>query len=352
MDSSQYVRLAEKELLNLVESEGAVTWLEVEAKLGRSALKLPGQPLLPTGINPHHLTTARQHLRGGALHESGSPTRGGQYITTLTLAGTAAAKAVRTAAARKRLLQARYLGWARDTPKRRSLIGAGGERATHSALLAAAGQGYKLLGSPGNVARLFGQPVPGGPLDGAAHLVVMEKGMPSGVATVVIEVKNIREWVYPEASELFQLLDKASRLVAQHPDQPIVPMLVCRKANYETFRFAKMIGCFIAQTNVQFILPYTRVEAGIAEIQNELGFHDLVIQAEPHRLLSSLFESTVPSLALEISRRFHATAPILSKYSGQLRQSGLGNPQRARLYRRLHRELSTLPLLPTSGAAR
>jgi len=41
--------------------------------------------------------------------------------------------------------------------------------------------------------------------------------------------------MYPSSIELYQVLNKASSLQLQHPAQPIIPFLACRKAHTTTF---------------------------------------------------------------------------------------------------------------------
>jgi hypothetical protein len=133
-------------------------------------------------------------------------------------------RAVQTAAARKRLLHARYLGWAMGTKRYGAgIVGPGAEKVVHESLMAAAPSGYRLFEPQrGEVRQMFGAPVPGGPLDNGATLqLVDDKGFPAGSVVVPIEVKNRRDWVYPEAPELHQLLSKAAALAARIPRPPV-----------------------------------------------------------------------------------------------------------------------------------
>lgn len=206
-----YHALARAAIIDLLQREHAAVWLEVEAKLAE-------QPYLSTlrnrGIDPHHLTRARASLlREGTIEEIAATTRGGGSISVLVLRQREKRKTVvDKAAQRKRLLQARYLSWTRASRKMPNAIGEAGERVVHASLAeaAAAGIGYRLLKTGrGDVAHLFGEVVPGGSLDDAAHLIVDdEHGLPLTI-TVLIEVKNLRHWIYPSHAELYQLLYKA-----------------------------------------------------------------------------------------------------------------------------------------------
>jgi hypothetical protein len=76
-------------------------------------------------------------------------------------------------------------------------------------------------GAGGQVGTFLRQPVPGGALDDLAHLMFTVDQAPA-LAAVLIEVKNLRHWIYPSSDEIFQLLDKAAQLQLRHPDQQFV----------------------------------------------------------------------------------------------------------------------------------
>lgn len=339
-----YVAIARTSLLELLEKEHAVVSLEIEAKL---TLPRAG---LPTGINPHILTVARRELtQSGVLQSVSEPTRGSRTITVIGFRNRQGRETVfQEAAQRKRLLMARYLGWTEDRPKRRSPVGHAGEIVSHGSLLDAAPNGYKLVqpeGSP--IENLFGAPVPGGALDDAAYLqLVSDQGMPSGTVFVPIEVKNIREWLYPNGSELYQLLDKAARLRAEYPQLPIAPVLVCRRASYFATRMAQQMGFFIAQTGNQFIRPLEEVmeDEGrlLREVQNELGFHDLIATESPHFALTRLLVNSLPAVAQRTADRFAASAPIIARYSGALRTDTLRFGEREEIMERLREDVAEL----------
>ena len=212
LDRPGFVELAIDAMLELVSQEHAVVWHEIEAKLAEQAHRNS-----PRGYNPHVLTNARNHLIAtGQIEAVTGRARGGREITVYGLANRRQLRRETkfdVVAARKRLLETRYLGWAEGSARAR-VIGDAGELVTHRSLHAAAASGYRIVNPThrlGNVEILFNRPVPGGSLDNAAHLIV---DTPHGesVVTVVIEVKNLRAWLYPRAEEIYQLLDKAAQL--------------------------------------------------------------------------------------------------------------------------------------------
>jgi hypothetical protein len=130
-------------------------------------------------------------------------------------------------AARKRLLHSRFIGWASGTAASAGIVGNAGEVVARAALRAAAPRGYLLVRPDGlgDVDEVLGAPVPGGSLDDAAFLTLLsDDGTPLPPYFVPVEVKNLREWIYPRTPELHQLLHKASALQVAHPDWAMVPL--------------------------------------------------------------------------------------------------------------------------------
>jgi hypothetical protein len=327
---NEYDDLAAEQIFQLIERELAVVWPEVEAKLAGPPLALNTGKVLPDGINPHHLTNGRRKLLAdGRIQQTAVVTRGGGAIPVFVPTNQRRrTRAVADAVSRKRLLYARYLGWAQATKFRPSLVGRAGERVVHNSLLAAASTGYRVDPSVGNVNRLLGGPIVGGSLDAAAHLLTIKNDVPGPTITLPIEVKNIREWVYPYAAELYQLLDKAANLQLR-ANVPILPVFVCRRAHKTTYKMAKQIGCFVAEAKAQFILDHAEVEDRLlTEVTGELGFTDLEKTERENRLLTSLFRDSIPPAAVEMADRFSLVAPVLARFTADLRDTYVRGPSR------------------------
>lgn len=275
-------------------------------------------------------------LAEGIIEEIAAPTRGGSIVSVLALADRRLRKtSFEEAAGRKRLLQARYLGWATGRGRRPNLVGEAGERVVHASLVEAAraGAGYNLLKrtATGQVATIFGQPVPGGPLDNAAFLAIAHNDQPMAVS-ILIEVKNVRHWIYPSSAELFQLLDKAARLQQDHPTHLFVPVLVCRRGHYTLFKMAEDLGFIAFYTMVQPLLNHSTVEAdAVVEVRNELGYTLDLIQADEvqgHDFVINGFTKVLPTSAARIALRWQQTAPTLAPFYQNLRASNLTQSQR------------------------
>lgn len=264
---SEYVRLGREAIEDLLEAEHAAPWIEVEAKIADVAYGLIG-----IRVEPHHLSEARSQLVAeGTIVASTGPTRGGSQVTVLHLAG-AHGRRFDDATARKRILTARYYGWARGTRTRAGRFGPAGENAVREALAAAAPSGYTIENPGREVENLLGIHLRGS-LDAAAHYLVRDDdGIPGNVITVPIEVKNLRDWIYPSSREQYQLLSKAAMVQDARPQRLIAPVLVCRRAHITTMRMAKQLGFFIIPIERQYVHQVD--EAALIELRAELGLVD------------------------------------------------------------------------------
>jgi hypothetical protein len=310
--------IARSAIVDLLKHEHAVVWLEVEAKLAEHPY-----PGMKHGLNPHVLSIARTQLLAANIIESvAEPTRGGRIIEVSALTDRHLRKtAFEIAAARKRLLQARYLSWGVTSSKAPNMIGVAGERVARASLRATdAHIGYKPHSNNGEVTILFGQPVPGGPLDDVTYLMALDNDRPVAL-TIAIEVKNIRHWIYSSSDELFQLLDKCARLQTTYPNERIVPCLVCRRAHLTAFKMAKDIGFIILSTDVQPILPRAEVPpADLSEVVQELGYN-LERTEGPLPKLVREFENSIPKIAVRTALRWSSNAPVLGRYFSTLRDN-------------------------------
>ena len=295
----------------LVQREEAVTQMEMEAKL---ADKSAGPATGLVKIQPHHLTRARQRLLdAGVIHRVRERTRGGtREIATFSFDPDV--KKARRAAARKRLLQARFLSWSLPSSDWGNAppVPAALERVVQASLLQAAPYGYRLARPEGGEVRtLLGSSVPGGSLDNAAFYTGLDAhGSPTSTIVVPVEAKNLRQWVYPQTQELFQLLDKSARMQVAHPSARFVPVLVCREKHHLTGVMANQMGFHVIATWRQYVRPIAAsYDEGARErfdqVGDELGFN-LELREEAVGPMIDHFTKHLPKRADEASRRWAA----------------------------------------------
>ena len=153
--------------------------------------------------------------------------------------------------------------------------------------------------------------------------------------TVLIEVKNVRHWIYPAHAELYQLLSKAANLQARFPNQRFIPVLVCRQVHYLTFQLAKTLGFVAYYMQIQPILSHSAIIASaVAEVRDELGYN-LVQTADAHSGLVTTFSANLPKLALRTSERWAETAARVAPFAQRLRDPTLPHSTRRQLTRDL-----------------
>jgi hypothetical protein len=335
--TSYYVDLGETAIRQMLREHHAVVWPEIEA---RAADRVWGD--LPYAVDPHHLTTARSNLLADdVITRVEDPTRGGRRVAVYHLSDLRGrATAVRDTSARKRLLHGRFIGWASGTATSAGLIGPAGEAVARAALRAAAPRGYLVLQpESADIAEVLGAAVPGGPLDAAAFLTLLsDQGEPLPAYFVPIEVKNLREWLYPRTPEVHQLLYKAAALQVAHPDQPMVPVLVCRRAHQTTFYMAFQLGFHVIDTYSQFISPTVEAEP-LEEVKSELGYLDLTPDLTPPDRVISQFSTVVPTVASTRAAAWQTTAPEALDLVDALREDSLAGLDRDEAMREL-RELN------------
>jgi hypothetical protein len=257
----------------------AASKIELEAKLIDSHFDHPP-------FEPAHLHDARKYLVSkGELTVDRSTTRGGGTPPILiTTDRNNRSRKVDDAAARKRLLMSRYYSYVQGgDDARSSLAGPAGELAFQAALTRAsvgASIATTTRGMP-SLPRVFGEDIPIGPMDNGFILQPLDKttltAIPPFGIHVLVEVKNVREWIYPRTQELYQLLAKSARVQQAHPDQKILPVLVCRKAHITTTFMAKELGFFVIQAGRQFLPESSLIDPiALSEMTAELGISDLV----------------------------------------------------------------------------
>ena len=325
-DTDEYAARAAAAVMRVLEEHHAVVHPELEARIAEANFAQSRG-----NIDPHHITNALRDLRDSRQIEwAEGTTRGGHTIETIQLTNTRLRATKTTAtAARKRLLYARYTGWAQGTKRHpQGLIGPAGEAAVRSAILAS-GAMQPAVPDAGEVSRLFGVRLPG-PVDSAGYLVGVDpSGVPQPPVTVLVEVKNIRSWVYPGASELYQLLHKALLLHQAQPQAPLVPVFVCRRAHPTTFWMAKQLGFVVIDMNRQYAGDVGEQE--LLDVRNELHFNDLYAGAGPSLRVRDRFTKVLPRIATTMAAQWSTTAatPELATLLEQLRAAKTASKRNA-----------------------
>lgn len=301
--AEEWVERAAQAITSLLDEHHALVGPELEARIAERYFKTS-----PGNIDPHHVTTARNNLlQSNHIQEITGTTRGNRQVKTLQLTGVRLRKtAVSRAAARRRLLHGRYLGWASGTRRHpHGLIGPAGERAVRLAL-ADCGAFQPAEPHFGETAFLLGHRL-SGPVDSAAIRVPMLPGGGYGTPlTLLFEVKNLRSWIYPSSAELYQLLTKGLDLQTTRPSEAIVPVLVCRRASGTIYSMSKQLGFFVIEMDAQWVSGVEPAE--LDPLRVELYYHDLRVQTGPSvRVVDRMSKPTVLGALPPTSERWLST---------------------------------------------
>ena len=89
-----------------------------------------------------------------------------------------------------------------------------------------------------------------------------------------IEIKNVRQWLYPCRAEIRDLISKAVAL-------DCVPVLIARRFPYVTFKVLNMCGVVVHQTYNQRFHVVDHALAAQAKDKNLLGYHDIRVGDAP-----------------------------------------------------------------------
>lgn len=326
MAKYDYDSLAERAILDLIRSEYAVTVAEMEARISDHIY-----PGVPTTLQPHVLTTARNELlRRRRIARTTEQTHGGHTVTVYHAYDQKGVRSkIKSAAERKRSLSGSLQGWAtatRDRPQ--GLLGPGGEFVVLESLRAAS-IGALLNPQTGGVPQPLGYDV-GGPIDNGLWVTVLGGGRPVGSVFAPIEVKNVRHWLYPWHPETYQLLHKAARLQELEPDLDIAPVLICRARQFQLDRMSRQLGFRVMNTRSQYLAPDPAVKEDTLEaIRQELGFDflELAEGADPDvtRALRSL-----PGEVEEIAASWQEVGSHFIGSYEALRDESLKGPMRSR----------------------
>jgi hypothetical protein len=148
-----------------------------------------------------------------------------------------------------------------------------------------------------------------------------------------IEVKNTRPWVYPDSTDVVDLLRKCCTINA-------VPILIARRIHYATFSVLSNCGLILHQTYNQRYPQADEQLAIQARDKNLLGYHDIRLGNEPDPRLIKFIHTNLPGLLHRFSESFQRFKDLLCAYA----QGEMGYKEFAgRSKRRLRGEPEDLP---------
>ncbi|MCG8559708.1 MAG: hypothetical protein MI824_07910 [Hyphomicrobiales bacterium] len=123
-----------------------------------------------------------------------------------------------------------------------------------------------------------------------------------------IEIKNIREWLYPDRTEIKDLLGKCVHLNA-------VPVLIARRAPYVSRRLFEPCGMVIWETFGQRYPASEHELAAKAKHKKLLGFHDIKLGNEPGPHLTQFLTQFLPDALPAARERFDEHTDLLEAFA-------------------------------------
>jgi len=264
----------------------ALSQRELEARL--SDFVRPGTP----AVEPHHITNIKDELH--LIEASAEPV---PFYTRRKM--------------RKDLYlpllqekQALYRGFLEITAQ--DTCGSVAERVVFQSLQAASNLALKPH-RLGNVREINGRTTQGS-LDSYAYVTLSGQGLQRHAVPIGIEVKNIREWVYPESSELWQALRAAVELEC-------VPILVTRRIHITTGRFCKSIGMLAHETQKQYFARSLESDSRLLAAHDGLYFRDVIAWEAADPSVTKFFEVTLPTVLDRTVQNFAKFGDLIRTYA-------------------------------------
>lgn len=152
-----------------------------------------------------------------------------------------------------------------------------------------------------------------------------------------IEVKNRRDWIYPDKDLLWRAIGKCVSIKA-------LPVFICREIPYVSFIFFKWAGILGYPTHNQYFHPDKEQDLQFAKSVDGLGFHDIYFpQAhrnsfKPEQKIEQrhvhFFRNILPSQVSKFYDKFLQNFALLEKYALKkgLFRKDLALPQRRKIY--------------------
>jgi hypothetical protein len=123
-----------------------------------------------------------------------------------------------------------------------------------------------------------------------------------------IEVKNKRQWMYPNRPEIRELLFKCCCL-------DVVPVLIARRIHYSTFTVLNPCGVIFHQTFNQLYPASEQPLADQVKDKNLLGYHDIRVGNNPDARLAKFLTAHLPSLLPRARQQYDDFKDLLCGYA-------------------------------------
>lgn len=123
-----------------------------------------------------------------------------------------------------------------------------------------------------------------------------------------LECKNIREWLYPNRSEITETLSKALTL-------DCVPVIIARRIPFVTYKLMTACGIIVHQTYNQLMASADAEIANRVKHKDSLGYHDIRLGNDPDARLLKFIGVDMMNVAVEARRKFEIYKDLLESFS-------------------------------------
>ncbi len=168
--------------------------------------------------------------------------------------------------------------------------------------------------------------------DGLVLASIPLQGRSAADAVSLIEVKNRREWIYPQDHRLWKLIRNAYRL-------DVVGFLFARRIAGTTFGYTlKKVGALGIETFAQFAPPELERELTPVREKGGLGFHDLTFSTEVPAYLQRRVDALAPRI-LVARQRMRAVRQFVKPYLDDLADPSVRGARRNELFDEMSLEI-------------
>lgn len=127
---------------------------------------------------------------------------------------------------------------------------------------------------------------------------------------VGIEVKNTREWLYPNNDLMYDFLSKCCELDA-------VPVMICRRYAYVTYSILNRCGVLLYQNYNQLMPESLRTLSEKVRHKDLIGYHDIRVGDQPNQRLQDFIVNKLPVLLPDARARFSEYRDLLDAFASR-----------------------------------
>jgi hypothetical protein len=247
---AQWTQEGIEAIVDLVSDKLVVPWPEVESRITHG----PWKDFHP--VQPLPLNGARRALRAEdpprVIEETSDHAH--HPVTTLRVPFNGDKRNIERLRGAQRKLFRKYLSWTGN----QDLCGRHAEGIVLESLQAAQTSGGLWVPpqAVGNIEAVEGKPIEPGPLDALAW--ILDPNTVTRKSALLVEVKNVRPWLYPWAPEVWELLVKTAGVADQ---LDTLALLAAPHVAWPTMQMARDVGFAVVRYDSQLFSPAIDEEA-------------------------------------------------------------------------------------------